>query len=201
MRKSKRLVRLAAAVTVAALLTIVFINCLVILKTQDRIITAEEAAALGADYILVLGCGLRPDGSPSDMLADRVTLATDIYLLSDEATLLMSGDNSGVNYNEVGAMRDFAIKLGADGEDILSDNEGFSTFESVWRAKEDFEAESVIIVTQEYHLYRALYIAQEMGLDAYGASADLREYRGQALRDLRELAARVKDFTLLVFQK
>ena len=78
---------------------------------------------------------------------------------------------------------------------------GFSTFESVWRAKEDFEAESVIIVTQEYHLYRALYIAQEMGLDAYGASADLREYRGQALRDLRELAARVKDFTLLVFQK
>jgi vancomycin permeability regulator SanA len=159
----------------------------------------EDATLLDADYILTLGCGLRPDGSPSDMLADRVTVATDVYVLSEDAVLLMSGDNSGEHYNEVGAMREFAIKLGADGEDIFSDDEGFSTYESVFRAKNEFGAESLIIVTQGYHLYRALYIAKRMGIDAYGVSADLREYRGQTLRDLREVAARVKDFLYTLF--
>lgn len=194
MKKSKRLIKIAASFLAAVMLTIVCINCLVILKTRDRIISAEEAALFDADYILVLGCGLRPDGSPSDMLADRVTAATDIYLSSDDAVLLMSGDNSGEHYNEVGAMREFAVKLGADGEDILSDDEGFSTLESVVRAKNEFGAESVIIVTQGYHLYRALYIAEKLGIDACGVSADLRPYRGQTMRDLREVAARVKDF-------
>jgi vancomycin permeability regulator SanA len=199
MKKTKRLVKITAAFLAVMMLTIVCINCLVILKTRDRIILVEDAALLDADYILTLGCGLRPDGSPSDMLADRVTVATDIYVLSEDAVLLMSGDNSGEHYNEVGAMREFAIKLGADGEDILSDDEGFSTYESVFRAKNEFGAESLVIVTQGYHLYRALYIAKRMGIDAYGVSADLREYRGQTLRDLREVAARVKDFLYTLF--
>jgi vancomycin permeability regulator SanA len=199
MKKTKRLVKITAAFLAVMMLTIVCINCLVILKTRDRIILVEDAALLDADYILTLGCGLRPDGSPSDMLADRVTVATDVYVLSEDATLLMSGDNSGDHYNEVGAMREFAIKLGADGEDILSDDEGFSTYESVFRAKNEFGAESLVIVTQGYHLYRALYIAKRMGIDAYGVSADLREYRGQTLRDLREVAARVKDFLYTLF--
>lgn len=199
MKKTKRLIKIAASFLAAVMLTIVCINCLVILKTRDRIMSAEEAALFDADYILVLGCGLRPDGSPSDMLADRVTAATDIYLSSEDAVLLMSGDNSGEHYNEVGAMREFAVKLGADGEDILSDDEGFSTYESVFRAKNEFGAESVLIVTQGYHLYRALYIAEKMGIDAYGVSADLREYRGQTMRDLREVAARVKDFLYTLF--
>ena len=199
MKKTKRIVKITAAFLAAMMLTIVCINCLVILKTRDKIILAEDAALLDADYILTLGCGLRPDGSPSDMLADRVTVATDVYVLSEDAALLMSGDNSGDHYNEVGAMREFAIRLGADGEDILSDDEGFSTYESVFRAKNEFDAESLIIVTQGYHLYRALYIAKRMGIDAYGVSADLREYRGQTLRDLREVAARVKDFLYTIF--
>ena len=199
MKKTKRIVKITAAFLAAMMLTIVCINCLVILKTRDRIILVEDAALLDADYILTLGCGLRPDGSPSDMLADRVTVATDVYVLSEDAALLMSGDNSGDHYNEVGAMREFAIKLGADGEDILSDDEGFSTYESVFRAKNEFGAESLVIVTQGYHLYRALYIAKRMGIDAYGVSADLREYRGQTLRDLREVAARVKDFLYTIF--
>jgi vancomycin permeability regulator SanA len=199
MKKTKRLVKITAAFLAVMMLTIVCINCLVILKTRDRIILVEDAALLDADYILTLGCGLRPDGSPSDMLADRVTVATDVYVLSEDAVLLMSGDNSGEHYNEVGAMREFAIKLGADGEDILSDDEGFSTYESVFRAKNEFGAERLIIVTQGYHLYRALYIAKRMGIDAYGVSADLREYRGQTLRDLREVAARVKDFLCTLF--
>jgi vancomycin permeability regulator SanA len=199
MKKTKRIVKITAAFLAAMMLTIVCINCLVILKMRDRIILVEDAALLDADYILTLGCGLRPDGSPSDMLADRVTVATDVYVLSEDAALLMSGDNSGDHYNEVGAMREFAIKLGADGEDILSDDEGFSTYESVFRAKNEFGAESLVIVTQGYHLYRALYIAKRMGIDAYGVSADLREYRGQTLRDLREVAARVKDFLYTIF--
>ncbi len=201
MKRIKKLIKIATALLLAGLLTIVCINSVVVASTKGRILSKEEAAELDADYILTLGCGLRPDGSPSDMLADRVTVATDIYLLSDGAFLLMSGDNSGASYNEVGAMRKFAIDLGAVGEDILSDDEGFSTFESVYRAKEEFGAESVIIVTQKYHLYRALYIAKKMGIDAYGVSADLRSYRGQTARDLREVAARVKDFALLIFKK
>ena len=83
---------------------------------------------------------------------------------------------------------------GIEAELVVLDNEGFSTYESLYRAKNDFDADKIIIITQEYHLYRALYIARELGMEAYGVSADTRTYRGQIYRDLREQLARFKDF-------
>ena len=88
----------------------------------------------------------------------------------------------------------FVVDNGVDGEKVAIDNEGFSTYESIYRAKNEFGAKKVLIVTQEYHLHRALYIARELGIEAYGVSADIRTYRGQSYRDAREHLARTKDF-------
>ena len=114
--------------------------------------------------------------------------------------LLMSGDHGRKEYDEVNAMKHYAIDNGVLSENIFMDHAFFSTYETVYRAKEIFEAEKVIIVTQEYHLYRALYIADQFGMDAYGVSADLNKYAGQSMRDFREVLARCKDFAMCIFK-
>ena len=170
-------------------------------RTAGRqILTETEAAALeGMDCILVLGCGVRQDGSPTHMLEDRLKQAEALYKLGAAPKLLMSGDHSRTDYNEVGAMKAHAEEAGIPGEDVFMDHAGFSTYESLYRAKEIFGAEKVIIVTQEYHLYRALYIAQRMGLEAWGVSSDYRTYVGQPVREAREILARLKDVATTVF--
>ena len=168
-------------------------------STKDRIISADEAALLeDVDYILVLGAGLRSDGSPSDMLTDRLKVGISLMNKGFCDKLLLSGDNSGEHYNEVGAMHDFAVANGIDESKIINDGKGFSTYESIWNALEDYGAKKIVIVTQEYHLYRALYIAGALGIEAYGVHADLRTYRGQGYREIREHFARVKDFLLTI---
>ena len=163
--------------------------------TQEKILSPEAAAELDdVDYIIILGAGLRKDGSPSDMLTDRLLTGINLIDKGSTGVMLLSGDNSGDHYNEVGAMHAFVVEKGIDGESVVLDNEGFSTYESIYRAKREFGAKKVLIITQEYHLHRALYIAKELGLEAYGVSADIRTYRGQSYRDLREHLARTKDF-------
>ena len=170
-------------------------------RTAGRqILTETEAAALeGMDCILVLGCGVRQDGSPTHMLEDRLKQAEALYKLGAAPKLLMSGDHSRTDYNEVGAMKAHAEEAGIPGEDVFMDHAGFSTYESLYRAKEIFGVEKVIIVTQEYHLYRALYIARRMGLEAWGVSSDYRTYVGQPVREAREILARLKDVATTVF--
>lgn len=166
--------------------------------TKDRITTAEslQTALKGGEYdcILVLGAGLKGDNvTPSDMLYDRVSVATDLYKTADgKIPLLMSGDHTG-DYNEVAVMKSLATELGASSEDVFLDHAGYSTFESIYRAKEKFGAKRIIIITQEYHLHRALHIARELGVEAVGVSADLRNYRNQVRYDAREVLARFKD--------
>ena len=180
-----------------ALLSLVLTICIsahVTFSSRERILTPMEAGALDdVDYILVLGCGLRDDGSPSDMLSDRISTALDLHF-STEIPLLASGDHSRPDYDEVGAVASVAKQAGVDEKYILLDHAGFSTYESMYRAKEVFGAKKVIIVTHRYHLYRAIYIARALGMDAYGISADRRSYRGQLYRDVREFVACVKDF-------
>ena len=160
---------------------------------NNRIISADEAALLeDVDYVLVLGAGLRADGSPSDMLADRLKVGVSLMKKGFCDKLLLSGDNSGDHYNEVGAMHDFAVANGIDESKIINDGKGFSTYESIYNALKDYGAKKIVIVTQEYHLYRALYIARAMGIEAYGVHADLRTYRGQGYREIREHFARIK---------
>ena len=177
------------------------INAFVKGTARDQILTPEEAVKLtDVDCILILGCGVHSDGSPSDMLHDRLRRGVELYELGAAPKLLMSGDHGRKGYDEVDAMKHFAVDAGIDSDDVFMDHAGFSTYESMYRAKEIFQAKRIIIVTQEYHLYRAIYIAESLGLEAYGVSSDYRAYSGQVRMDLREMLARVKDFGTSLLQ-
>ena len=182
-------------------ITLIGINCHVKSVADSRIITAEQCMQLeDIDCIIVLGCQVKEDGTLSHMLRDRLSRGVELHQMGAAPKLLMSGDHGRKAYNEVGAMKQYAIDNGVPSEDVFMDHAGFSTYETVYRAKEVFQARRVIIVTQQYHLYRALYIADSLGLEAYGVSADHRTYAGQTMRDIREVFARVKDFAMCIFE-
>ena len=169
-------------------------------KTEDRILTNDELVSMGEafDCILVLGCRVWDDGRMSDMLADRVSVGISLYESGLSNTLFMSGDSQNPEvYDEVGTMKNAAMEEGIAAADILTDSYGLSTYESLARLKKQYSPDRVLIVTQEYHLYRALYIAETLGIEAYGVSADLRSYRKQYQRDIREILARCKDVWLV----
>lgn len=171
------------------------INAYVVHSTAGQIITVEEASLLeNVDCILVLGCKVHSDGTPSDMLEDRLRRGVALFQAGAAPKLLMSGDHGTVTYNEVFAMKSYATDREIASSDVFMDHAGFSTYESLYRARDIFQVKKVLIVTQEYHLHRALYIARSLGLEAYGVSADYRSYVGQTARDIREILARNKDF-------
>lgn len=186
-------------IVLCAALALIFIVCLclnfaVVFSSQKSITDGENAKA---DVIIVLGCGVKPDGSPSDMLRDRLLTAVNLYKNGAGKKLLLSGDSKNAEkYDEVGTMKRVCLSLGVPEEDIMTDTLGLSTFESIDRAKKIYGIENAIIITQKYHLYRALYIAKSRGISAIGVSADLHTYGGQLFRDIREIPARVKDFWL-----
>ena len=195
MTKKVKLIIIAVASSVLVIATVIgVVNAYVVGSTQSRILDTD-ALAFSEEYdcILVLGAGLRSDGTPSDMLKDRLDTAIVLYENGVCPKILLSGDRSGDDYDEVSAMREYCVSQGIPEDVIECDNFGFSTYESIHNASFK-EYDNIIAVTQSYHLYRALYIADRMGLNAVGASADVRSYRGQAMRDVREVAARVKDF-------
>ncbi len=171
-------------------------------KAKERIITAEEATQISdADCIIVLGCRVWSDNTPSAMLSDRLKRGVELYKAGAAPKLLMSGDHGREDYDEVNAMRKYAEEEGVDSKDIFTDHAGFSTYETMYRAKEVFKAKKVIIVTQSYHLYRAGYDAEKLGLEAVGVVSYERDYDSkQPYRDIREIAARCKDFIYCIFK-
>ncbi|MBE6992476.1 MAG: SanA protein [Ruminococcaceae bacterium] len=195
----KKLIIILIIIVVIALAALLIINSIVKSAADGRLLTVEDAASLNADCILVLGAGVYSSGQPSPMLNDRLEYGISLYEVGAAEKLLMSGDHGRKEYDEVNVMKDFAIDSGIPSEDVFMDHAGFSTYESLYRARDIFEAETVIIVTQEYHMYRTLYIADKLGLDAYGVCSDPREYAVQWYRDLREIAARTKDFVQCIF--
>lgn len=191
----RKLLLLCLVLAVLGSAAVLAVNACVRSTGQRTILTPEEAAELqDVDCIIVLGCQVKANGVPSDMLKDRLERGIALYKDGAAPKLLMSGDHGRVEYNEVGAMKDYAMAAGIPSEDIFMDHAGFSTYETMYRAKEIFGARKVLIVTQEYHLYRAVYIAEKMGMEAYGVAADYHIYRGQAVRECREILARCKDF-------
>lgn len=191
-------VLLGLAVLAAA--PVLGINAHVVSSTKGNILTAEDAAAIkDVDCILVLGCRVYDDGTPSHMLEDRLRQGVELYMAGIAPKMLMSGDHGQKEYDEVNAMKQFAVEAGVASADVFMDHAGFSTYESIYRAKEVFGVQKVIIVTQRYHLHRALYIARQLGLEAYGVAADYRSYVGQTMRDIREILARDKDFLNTLF--
>jgi len=173
------------------------VNLYVKTSVKDRIITAEEAAGLVADCILVLGAFVE-GRSPSLILRDRLNRGIELYNSGASDRLLMSGDHGRKNYDEVNVMKQFAINAGVPSPHVFMDHAGFSTYESLYRARDIFKAKKIIITTQEYHLYRALYIAERLGLEAYGVAAADVMYPGQSYREFREMLARTKDFFYVI---
>jgi len=140
---------------------------------------------------IVFGAGLRWDGTPSPVLRDRVATAAQLYSSGKVRKLLMSGDNRFLDYNEPGAMRDFAIQLGVPAGDIVLDFAGRRTYDTCFRARDIFQVKSAILVTQSFHLPRAIYVCNILGVPAVGVPADQRSYRRPArlFWNLRETLA------------
>lgn len=176
------------------------INFFVVAKTSKKILTQEQAEELeDVDCILILGAGIWGE-KPSPMLEDRLLEGIDLYKNNVSNKIIMSGDHGTKEYDEVNVMKSFAIDRDVKSEDIFMDHAGFSTYESLYRAKEIFQAKKIVIVTQKYHMYRALYIAKQLGIEAYGVNSDPREYGGQSIRELREIIARDKDCIKCIFK-
>lgn len=160
---------------------------------------ARKLNDFGADCILVLGAGLNSDGSPSPMLKDRLDAGIRLYNEGYAPKILLSGDNGTMEHNEIHAMLTYTLKQGVPPEKIFCDHAGFSTFDSMVRCQEIFKVKRVLVVTQTYHEYRALYIGEKTGLVVAGVSSDQDVYGGQFLRDAREILARVKDYFKVLF--
>lgn len=196
----KKLIKYIIVLFIIGMTIILSINFYVILSTKKQILNTDELNdKKDIDCIIVLGAGIWGD-KPSPMLQDRLDEAIKLYEEGIAPKIIMSGDNGQEGYDEVNVMKDYAIDHGIPSEDIFMDHAGFSTYESIYRAKEIFQVKKAIIVTQKYHLYRALHIANKLDLKTYGVGADPRKYSGQIFRELREILARNKDFVQVIFK-
>ena len=196
----KKLLKYGIIAIIIITIIVLGINLYVRISTNKQIIKENDYTALSdVDCIIILGVGIWKD-KPSPMLEDRLLEGIKLYQNSVSDKIIMSGDHGRREYDEVNIMKNYAIEKGIPSENIFMDHAGFSTYESIYRAKDIFEAKKVVIVTQEYHLYRALYIANQLGLEAYGVGADPRKYVGATYRELREILARDKDFIKCIFK-
>ena len=196
-RLTTGLLKMAITVVLICLLVVAGINIYMIADSSQQILTEEEESKLtDVDYILVLGASVHGT-TPSPMLSDRLDMGIALYEAGVSDTLLMSGDGIGDYYDEVRTMELYALNQGVAEEDIELDPQGLCTFDSMKRAMEEYQGDKIVIVTQKYHMYRALYIANKLGIEAYGVNSDPRSYSGQENREIREIAARCKDFLMI----
>lgn len=196
----KKVVKYGIIVIIVISIIIIGINLCVTISTKNQIIKENEYANLSdIDCIVILGAGIWGD-KPSPMLEDRLLEGINLYQNGVSNKIIMSGDHGRKEYDEVNIMKNFAIEKGIPSENIFMDHAGFSTYESIYRARNIFGAKKVVIVTQKYHLYRALYIANKLGLETYGVNADPRKYVGATYREMREILARDKDFIKCIFK-
>lgn len=172
---------------------LLLINGYIFLVTNKRIVEAKDIKDEDFDCILVLGAGIR-NGKPSPMLEDRLLTAIKLYNDGIASKILVSGDHEYNDYDEVNVMKNYLKDNGIPSEDIFMDHAGLSTYDSIYRAKMIFKVSKFVIVTQKYHLHRAIYIAKNIDMKAYGVSATKRNYVGQNKRNVREFMARIKDF-------
>jgi vancomycin permeability regulator SanA len=198
MKILKKIISAVICIGIICTVTVLGINFYVVKSSEKYILEMKEAGE-GYDCVLVLGCGVWGD-RPSHMLEDRLLVGIELCKNGASEKLLMSGDHGSDEYDEVNVMKKFATDRGLDSEDVFMDHAGFSTYESMYRARDIFKAKKVLIVTQEYHLYRAIFVARRLGLDAYGVTSDLRDYGGQIFRDIREILARNKDMIYTIVQ-
>lgn len=157
------------------------INLYVVSSVNNYIVDNYDS-----EYILVLGASVK-NNRPSLMLQERLDTAISLY---DNNKIIVSGDGRDDDYDEVKVMQEYLLSHGIDEDNIICDDNGLSTYDSM----NNLTVSNVTIVTQKYHLFRSLYIARKMGIDAYGVSATKVRYNGQTFRDFRECLAIIKDF-------
>lgn len=176
----------------------------VVVMIVARLVTAQvalkrtysQAEVPARRVAIVFGAGLWRDGAPTPILQDRVETGANLYFAGKVEKILMTGDNSLVEYNEPEAMRQYALKLGVPDSAIVLDYAGRRTYDSCYRAKEIFRLREVILVTQKFHLARALFLCNALGLDGVGVEANNRSYHKSALLiwNFRELPATLTAF-------
>ena len=199
-KKLKKIIIIFLIVIITVAIIVLGINAYVKVSTKNQIIRNNDYSNLqDIDCIVVLGAGVWGE-NPSPMLEDRLLEGIKLYENNVAPKIIMTGDHGREEYDEVNVMKKFAMDKGVPSGDVFMDHAGFSTYESLYRAKEIFEADKVVIVTQEYHLYRALHIANELGIEAYGVASDPRQYVGATYREIREILARNKDFVQCIFK-
>lgn len=194
----KRIILIIDILVVVGIIIVLGINLFVKNSVKHKIVD-ENSLDKNYDAILVLGAGLR-NGKPSPVLKDRLDMAYKLYEDGYSEKIIVSGDHGKKYYDEVNVMKNYLLDKGVDSNNIFMDHAGFSTYDSVYRAKEIFLANKIIIVTQQFHLYRSLYIAKQLKLDAVGVSATLRDYSGSFKFEIREILARDKDFVKSIFK-
>ena len=196
----KRIAIITACAVFALALIAIIMNVAVVLSANSKILPAPSAVTENDyDCILVLGAGIVRD-RPSDILADRLDVAITLYKNGAAPKILVSGDHGNDDYDEVNVMKNYCMEKGVPSEDIFMDHAGFSTYESIYRAKEIFGIDKMIVCTQKYHLFRAIYISEAFDIETLGVNCTLREYRNQLWRECREVVARSKDFLASIFK-
>ena len=198
---TKRLLAGGLALATVGVFCLLAGNIYVKRSSMNRIFADNEKPEIPQiDCILILGCGLRPDGEPTQMLKDRLDMGIALYQSGTAPKILVSGDHGRIQYDEVNRMKQYSMDAGVPSQDIFMDHAGFSTYESMYRARDVFQVKRAIVVTQEYHLYRALYDGKQLGLEVWGVPAKKIRYGGQKRRDVREVLARNKDILYCLFQ-
>lgn len=193
MNKLKKTFKYMLIFIVIIIFSLAIINILVV-QEANKYQLGKTSKIPKVEAIIVPGAYVYPNGKVSVMLKDRLDTAIAIYKKDKNAKIIVSGDNATTDYDEVDAMRIYLEKKGVNTNIIFMDHTGLSTYETVYRAKAIFKVKSAIIATQDYHLKRAVYMARQMGIEAYGISADKHTYTDIVKYTIREYFARGKDF-------
>lgn len=169
-----KFLRILLIIACAGLFVLGLTRMAMILSTQSQIVEADSAPS--NPVVIVPGAGLNADGTPSAPLRDRVKAAAELYFAGKVQKILMSGDNRFINYNEPESMRQYALSLGVPDSDIVLDYAGRSTYDTCYRAKAIFGVEQALIVTQAYHLPRAVYLCSHLGVQITGVPVEQSRY-------------------------
>lgn len=163
-------------------------------KHLDDIVTSTSELTSTAPYAILLGASIKADGTPSDALQDRLTVGVELYKSQKVEKLLVTGDDGGNRSNEVEAMKKYLLEQGVPEEAIMVDGQGYRTYESCKRAHDEFKIEKAVVVTQRFHMGRALYLCDALGVESAGVTSDLQPYVRSTFFWTRDLVASVLAF-------
>lgn len=197
--QAKKKLFLSLTVLMFLLGTIPFLINFYLNQSTQAQIYADSKTVPAAQTALLLGSLVYDNGKLSPIMQDRADTAIELYQNAKVKKILISGDHGRKNYDEVNTIKNYLLEKGVKAEDIFMDHAGFDTYDSVYRADYIFDVESVIIVSQNFHLNRSLYLANSLGIKAVGISADKRIYYGQQYNNFREFFAKIKAFKDILF--